>query len=100
MIDKKQLRKVHKQDAQLAKEIMATLGYKISAKDADNRTVLMIKSEEPGQKLTGIKKILEATVASLVSKAKAAEDYDRVDELEKTRDRIILHLNSLKKMAK
>lgn len=101
MINRKILDRVYKQDKDLATEIAATLGCKIkAAKDADDRTILMIKSEDPNQKLAAIKKVLEIATNSLIAKAKGSENYDIVDELEKTRDRIVLHLNTLKKILK
>jgi hypothetical protein len=105
MINKKELEKVYKQDKNLATEIAKVLGMKKSVVVADpenptDRTFLLLKSENVGQKLTGIKKFLEEAVNILISTAKKEENYDKVDELEKIRDRIILHLNSLKKLSK
>lgn len=97
MISEKTLNKISKQDKNLAIEIANTLGYKIKAEG--NRTLLMLKSEDPDQKLAAIKKVLEIAVNSLVAKAKTAENYDMEDALEKTHNRIVLHLNTLKKLS-
>ena len=80
-----------------------TKASQVVAKDDDlahDRTFFLLRSEDLKQKLTGLKKALE-TVADLIAKqAKQAENYELADQVDQTRDRIILHLNALKRIAK
>lgn len=78
-----------------------TAGETTVAKETVNdRMFILLRSADISQRLTGIKKALEAATAPLISQAKQSENYNLVDEIEKIRDRIVLHLNSLKKAAK
>lgn len=76
---------------------------KAVAKDNDlthDRTFFLLRSEDVRQKLAGLKKALEAVADLLTKKAKQAENYELSDEVEQTRDRIVMHLNALKSIAK
>lgn len=72
----------------------------IAEETINDRMFILLRSADVSQRLTGIKKALEAACALLVTQAKQAENYDLIDEIEGIRDRIILHLNNLKKVAK